>query len=357
MSQEKNTINQKKKQNSHLDFTERELIEKWIGEKVTKTEIAKRLGRDRSTIQRELKRGTTIQRKGPYDKKVEMYFADTGQAVYEKNRQNSCPKKKVTFSNNFFEAIELANDERKFTGKNREFNIKTFIMVYKKEKPEEHIPTFKTVYRYIHSGVLSIKPHDLPVMYRLAPRKNKHSRPKGQNKKKLGTSISKRPEDILKRKEFGHREADLVKGKRKKSQPAVLTLVERKTRYALTMKIKDYKSQTVFNAFEKILNEHSTVFRTITFDNGSEFSKASELETEQLDIYFAHAYASWERGSNEHFNGMLREYIPKGKSLHNYSKNYIQESTKKINERKRAILDGESAKTIFEKEIDRLKVS
>lgn len=357
MSQEKNTTNQNQKQNAHLDFTERELIEKWIGDKVSKKDIAKRLGRDRSTIYRELKRGTTIQLKGPYDKKVEMYFADTGQAMYEKNRQNSGLKKKEAFSERFFQEIEQTNDEGKFTGKNREFNIKTFIMAYEKENPEETIPTFKTVYRYIRSGVLSIKPYDLPVMYRLAPRKNKHARPKGQNKKKLGTSISKRPAKVLKREEFGHWEADLVKGKRKKNQPAVLTLVERKTRYAYTRKIKDYKSQTVLHAFKQIVNEHSTVFRTITFDNGSEFSKMSELGTKQLAIYFAHAYASWERGSNEHFNGILREFIPKGHSLHNYSNEYIQESTRKINKRRRAILESKSAETIFEKEIEELKVS
>lgn len=156
----------------------------------------------------------TIQRKGPYEKEIRCYFADTGQAIYEKNRQNSCPKKKVAFSQDFFQAIEQANKERKFTGKGREYNIKTFIMVYQKEHPKEHIPTFKTVYRYIREGVLTITPHDLPVMYRLAPRRNKHSRPKGQNKKKLGKSISERPESVLERKEFGHWEADLVKGKR-----------------------------------------------------------------------------------------------------------------------------------------------
>jgi len=81
---------------------------------------------------------------------------------------------------------------------------------------------------------LPIKPHDLPVMYRLTPRKNKMSKPKGQNKKVLGKSISDRPPQVLERIEFGHWGADLVKGKKiKNSSFAPL----RTTFYPFTVKI------------------------------------------------------------------------------------------------------------------------
>lgn len=129
------------------------------------------------------------------------------------------------------------------------------------------------------------------------------------------------------------------KGKKNKEEPAIITLIERKTRYAITMKINDYSSQTVLKAFQTFLETHSRCFKTITFDNGAEFSKISELETEDLAIYFCHAYASWERGSNENFNKLLREFIPKGMSLHQFSSEYVIEAADKINKRIREVLD------------------
>nr|WP_244359517.1 IS30 family transposase [Dolosigranulum pigrum] len=125
---------------------------------------------------------------------------------------------------------------------------------------------------------------DLPLMTRLKPRKNKHSKPKGQNKRKLGRSISERPESVLNRKEFGHWEADLVKGKKMKNQPAIIMLVERQTRFAFTMKINNFKSDTVLMAFQNMLHKKEQLFKSITFDNGSEFSRVHELETKQLQI-------------------------------------------------------------------------
>lgn len=121
-------------------------------------------------------------------------------------------------------------------------------------------------------------------MTRLKPRKNKHSKPKGQNKRKLGRSISERPESVLNRKEFGHWEADLVKGKKMKNQPAIIMLVERQTRFAFTMKINNFKSDTVLMAFQNMLHKKEQLFKSITFDNGSEFSRVHELETKQLQI-------------------------------------------------------------------------
>ncbi|QTJ33078.1 IS30 family transposase [Dolosigranulum pigrum] len=140
------------------------------------------------------------------------------------------------------------------------------------------------MYHYIHSGDIIIKPIDLPLMTRLKPRKNKHSKPKGQNKRKLGRSISERPESVLNRKEFGHWEADLVKGKKMKNQPAIIMLVERQTRFAFTMKINNFKSDTVLMAFQNMLHKKEQLFKSITFDNGSEFSRVHELETKQLQI-------------------------------------------------------------------------
>jgi len=351
MSQTHSTPSQTKPK-GHLAETERILVEKWLHDGITKTEIADHLGRDRSTIYREIKRGTTTQiRQG---KKVDVYFADTGQEVYKKNRQNSCSKGMKAFSGRFWHQLKKAFQQKLFKGKNRIHNIRTFVKTYKKENPKEKVPCFKTVYRYIRQEGFFIKPHDLPVMYRLSPRKNKHSRPKGQYKKKLGTSISERPAEVLKREEFGHWEADLVKGKKTKEEPAILTLLERKTRKGLAIKIADYHSQTVLKALESVTQEQPEQFQTITFNNGAEFSQAVNLENDQLHIYFCHAYSSWERGSNENFNKLLREFVPKGVSIHAFSYEDIQEAAETINQRIREVLGLESAQMAYERETTNL---
>lgn len=123
------------------------------------------------------------------------------------------------------------------------------------------------------------------------------------------------------------------------------------------MKISDYSSETVLTAFKCILSTNPQVFKTITFDIGSEFSKVSELETDCLSIYFCHAYSSWERGSNENFNKLLREFIPKGLSLHQFTSAAIIEAANKINKRIREVLDLESAVDCYNQEITQLKAT
>lgn len=157
------------------------------------------------------------------------------------------------------------------------------------------VPTFKTVYNYINRGNFFIKPIDLPGMITLKPRRNKNSRPKGTNKKKLGRSISERPETVLNRESMGHWEADLVEGKKGKDEPVVLTLVERFSRYVISKKLRNAKSDTVQEALVEITTKKPEAFRTLTFDNGSEFSQAASLENApllDLKVYFCHAYST-----------------------------------------------------------------
>ena len=346
----------KDKRFTHLDFTERKLIERWITKGISVTRIAKGLGRHRSTIYREIKRGTVKQIKdiNGYLQEVEIYYADSGQIHYEKNRQNSKSKGIDKFSKNFFNSLSKAKDNGQLSGKTRIYNIKSFVHCYKRDNPlESNIPSFKTVYNYIRKGLIDIKPHDLPVMYGLKPRRNKNSRPKGQNKKILGNSISQRNPDVLKRKKFGHWEADLVQGKRGKNEPVILTLVERKVRYGITRKLKDGKSDTIYEELEDIIKSNKDIFLSITFDNGSEFAKVSKLEDSDTLIYFAHAYSAWERGTNENFNKLLRDFVPKGKSIKNYTREYIADAGKKLNNRIREIIGFKSALEGFKEEVSK----
>lgn len=123
--------------------------------------------------------------------------------------------------------------------------------------------------------------------------------------------IGERPVEVEARKRIGHWEGDTVMGSDKRH--CVLTLVERKTGYAIVKKLKARTMQEVTRAASFAIRRHCRRFKTITFDNGTEFHNYKKLEERfPVKIYFATPYHSWERGSNENFNGLLRQYLPKG---------------------------------------------
>ncbi|WP_243115768.1 IS30 family transposase [Periweissella cryptocerci] len=161
--------------------------------------------------------------------------------------------------------------------------------------------------------------------------------------------MSTRPESILNREEFGHWEADLVKGKKTADQPALLVMTERKTRFELLLKLPNFLADTCIGGITDLIHRVGyDCFKSISFDNGAEFSTMSALEHNDLKVYFCHAYSSWERGSNENQNKLLREYIPKGHSLANYSDDDIQSFEEALSSKHRKLLGYTSAEEIFE---------
>ena len=345
---ERNISTKRRKAFTHLELKERECIERWLKEKKPVSQIAIDLDRSPSTIYREINRGTVTQIKNNVSRKpYEVYYSDVGQNLYDSNRQNS-HRKKYNFSKKFFESLLEAKTQGAFTGKRRTHSLKTFVNVYKLINPLEKVPTFKTLYRYVASGDFFINKTDLPVMYRLAPRKNKHSKPKGTNKRVLGKSISDRDEDILLRQTFGHWEADLVLGKIYKDESCLLTLVERYSRYGIAIKLDSKDSLAAFKAIQKVVEVNKELFKTITFDNGSEFAKMSELG---IETYFCHAYAAWEKGTNENYNKLIREFFPKGRSFNEITQEKIDEAINCINLRYREVLDYRTATAVFSENI------
>ncbi len=219
-------------------------------------------------------------------------------------------------------------------------SVDSFVQTYREKHPLEVIPSTKTVYRYIKDGLLGVKPIDLPKM--VCIRKRSKVRPK-VTKKILGKSIEERPESIKDRSEFGHWEIDLVLGKKTKGEAVILTLAERQTRYALGVKLEDKQSHTINSAVRHLTSLYPIA--SITADNGSEFSSLSDLEA--VDVYFAHPYSSHERGTNENFNGLLREYVPKGVSLNSLTSEELEKYITAINERPRRLLQYQSSKFLF----------
>jgi len=123
--------------------------------------------------------------------------------------------------------------------------------------------------------------------------------------------ISERPVEVEERKRLGHWEGDTVMGS--DMRHCVLTLVERTSGYAIVKKLKARTKNEVTRAATRAIRKHCRRFKTITFDNGTEFHDFRLLEERfPVKVYFATPYHSWERGCNENFNGLLRQYLPKG---------------------------------------------
>jgi IS30 family transposase len=167
-------------------------------------------------------------------------------------------------------------------------------------------------------GLLPIKNIDLPEKLR----RNTKAKKSRENKRNLGASIDERPEIVDLRTEFGHWEADTVVGKKDEGEPCVLTLVERVTRMCLWIKAENHTADAIQAALESVMEyfgeQKNEVFKTITGDNGSEFANLSLFEDGKLKVYFTHPYSSWEKGTNECHNKMLRRFILKGKSISDY---------------------------------------
>ena len=344
-------IEYKQKQYKHLNIKERVMIETIMKEqlevqgKVNITSIAKKLNRSKSTISREIRRNRFVV-------VTEVFNKDS---IFKK-------KKVITFEYESTEANEKALKKQKEKGTSRIkllYNkqlIKEVNRLLKEEGKSPDIVAYKirenktfnvkvstnTIYDGIRKGYLEVSTKDRKRM------KDKSRRCRVERNKipesKKDRSIELRPDYINNRKEFGHFEMDLVLGKQGKDTECLLTLTERKTRFEIVIKLNNKSSSEVIGAINSI-KEHlkgysSEIFKSITTDNGSEFSRYEEIE-EILGtmIYFCHPGASYEKGTNERHNGMLREYIPKGSDISKYSAEDLDRIVSKLNDLERKKLN------------------
>ena len=175
-----------------------------------------------------------------------------------------------------------------------------------------------------------------------------------------GLPIDRRPEVVAHRKTFGHWEFDSVIGKAKGQKQSILTLTERKTRFEIIFRAQAKTSAATVDALHKIIRQfpHGT-FQSITVDNGSEFQDCHGMEhdrrgNKRLTVYYAHPYSSWERGTNERNNRIIRRYFPKGKSLAKVTQKQCDAVAASINAMPRKVLDWHTAQELFEQEIANL---
>ena len=340
MTQTKNNIDSHK--GKHLSYAERCQIAVLKKEKYTNRQVANVLNRAPQTINNEIKRGTItqlkrqVQNEKKYDYYTSIYNADAGQTFYEEQRMNCGRRPKWTDTDAF---IEWADD--KMLIEKWSPDVVSGFALKHELFDNSIIPCTSTLYQWIERGVMRTKNMDLLEKLSRKIKVPKHGTPK--NKRVLGISIEKRPEIIDSRKTFGHWEIDTVVGSKMKCDAVLLTLAERQTRFEVIFKLngKDAKSvdQAIENLRKRSGDYFTKLFKTVTSDNGSEFSGLHEALQDAVDVYFSHPYASWERGTSENQHKLIRRFIPKGSPISNVSEAQLIRIQQWMNDYPRKILD------------------
>lgn len=343
MVQSKSTTN--KRTFKHLTAFDRGKIAAMRNAGKSLQAIADEIGCHKSTICRELKRGTATQMRADLTY-YQAYFPETGQIRYEKNRQNCGAKLKLDTAIDFIKYAEkkiLDEDWSPDALCGEAKRLGTF---------SGKIVCTKTLYNYIERGIIRVKNIDLPMKVRLKA-KTKRVR---KNKRILGRSIDERHANIENRQEFGHWEIDTVLGK-KSGDEALMTLTERRTRKEFLFRISGKNTESINEMIQHLQESYGPkfplVFKSITADNGSEFAELNQI-LKETDVFFTHPYSSFERGTNERHNGLIRRFIPKGKAIVTVSDETISYAENWCNHIPRKILGYKSPEECFQEEISRL---
>ena len=284
-----------------------------------------------------MKRGTVEQLDSDL-RSYHRYFWEVGQRVYEEHRQNSRPSLKMA---KVFPFVQYAVEQLL----NHKLSPDAICGRARLEGRFPDMVCTKTLYNYIDQGLLSVRNIDLPLKVR---RKVKSKRNR-KAKRRYGRSIHERPDIIQTRQEFGHWEIDTVIGNQETSS-VLLTLDERQTRRRHIVKIPSRTTAAVREGMEKIAAQYgssfSSVFKTITSDNGSEFATLPEIVA-GTTVYYADPYSSYQRGTNEKQNSLIRRFLPKGRSFDNVPDSFIAWMEDWINNLPRKLLNYHSSAELF----------
>jgi len=312
-------------------LTQKERYHIWASLKRGETQkaIAKTIGVHPSTICREIQRN-----KDSITKEYHYAFAHTA----SQRRQQSKAKYTVLIP-----------------------KIKTYIKKHLKKEwsPEQIAGRMKidigisicheTIYRYIYDNKSRGG-----RLYTHLRHKNKRYHNRSNTYQRRGIlidriSIDKRPKIVEKKSRIGDFEIDTVIGRHHVG--ALVTIVDRKSKFTLINKVSSKRAEEVTQALIKMLLPLKPITKTITSDNGKEFAYHKEVsEALDTDFYFAHPYSSWERGLNEHTNGLIRQYLPKKTDFTQVSKEEIITIQDKLNHRPRKVLNYRTPYEVFFKE-------
>ncbi|OGM97038.1 MAG: hypothetical protein A2817_03670 [Candidatus Yanofskybacteria bacterium RIFCSPHIGHO2_01_FULL_39_8b] len=322
-------------QYKHLSIWEREKIQELLWQKRPIQSIALVLKRSVSSIAREIKRN------------ISLHYQYTPRLANERAlKKRKCRGRKLRLKSYFIRRYVI--DHLKM-GYSPEQIAGRLSFEYPKYKIS-HEAIYQYIYYRVHSDYVKIGYHDLRVYLK---RRHKRREKKGMRKyqrllKHNGFSIDERPKEVEKRKTIGHWEGDSMVSK--KSKVGLNTLVERKTGLVLISKIQDSTSNETANTVISRLKDFPC--KTLTTDNGKENFAYEKIQEElQISHYFAHPYHSWERGTNENINGLIRWYFPKGIDFATISNEAISHVEYILNTRPRKRLGWKTPLEVFNESV------
>lgn len=333
------------KKGKHLTYEERLKLEALYKIGLTTSCIATQLGgRSERTIRREINRGMVKLLNSDLTSRMQ-YSAEVGQLEHEKCCVAKGPALKIGKDYKLVEYLEES------IGKQAQSPYAAIQNITNKGLHFDTNICFKTVYNYLDNNLfLHISNKDLPVKKNGKKRNYKKIRQAYNNIK--GTSISERPEAVAERSEIGNWEMDTVVGKQG-TKTVLMVLSERVTRKELIFKILSKSQVCVVNVLDKLERKmgklFTETFKTITCDNGCENLDFEGIENsvrnkgKRTKVYYAHPYSSWERGTNENTNRIIRRFVPKGVDISLFPKKQIMQIQHWINNYPRRILGGLSA--------------
>lgn len=299
---------------------ERKAIERFLVQGKSKSEIARILGVSHTTIGREVNNERNWDFVRVRKCVVKMYCAEKAQNNYHQNKLRCGAKYKFTKSERGFEFVEHCV----LAGMSPDNAINRAV----KENIEVAFSA-RTFYNYVEHGISKVTPFDLRFKLRRKVAKKKIIR---KHKRKMGKCIDLRPEVINTRQEFGHWEGDFIVDK---NDNAILVLQERLSRFGLLVKINKREKNEVFEKVKLCKEKYN--MQSLTIDNDGAFFRLLELEDNSFEIYFTHPYSSFEKGSVENFNGLIRRYIPKGQDISQLTQETLTRIQNQINTMPRKI--------------------
>jgi transposase, IS30 family len=304
------------------------------------SELARLLGRHRSSVSREYRRATVINRNTELEE-FPVYSATKGEQIARKAALEKGPRGRLT--------NVVAADIAALIIKEK---LSPYAALIRLGKTAQHswLPCERTVYNAIDAGLMGVTRQQLP--YKRPERSRKKSGQRMAYTNVRGRPITERPPEAEERTQYGHWEMDTVVGGTGTSPACLLVLTERMSRQEIIRKIPARTQEAVKRALDGLEREPNCIFKTmksLTCDNGCEFLNPDVIESSvqhrgpRCELFFAHPYTSCERGSNENANRIVRRFIPKGADISKFSKKDIQKIEDWINVLPRKLLDGLSA--------------
>lgn len=336
----------------HITENERIKIEALYKAGHTQTYIAHQLGFSRSAICREIKRGLVEQLNGHDWIMYKTYSAHKAQVHHEQQCTAKGAPLKIGHDYALMDYIETKIMKEHYSPQ---------AVVEAIAINDLHFSTTlskATIYNYIDSG-LFLALENKHLLRKSRKSTKKATPPRVAKKNVLKKIITDRPKEIGTRDTFGHWEMDTVIGKSSGENAVLLVLTERKTRYEYIIKIPGKKAKCVTAAIDRLYRKMGNkkfrqIFKSITVDNGVEFSDDEGIEkNNRTSLYYCHTYSSWERGSNENQNSIIRRFIPKGVDITSISQKQITRIQDWINNYPRSLYHSTAA-IEYAKELSKL---